>query len=103
MTEESVLYHDIGENVKIQRINKGMTQQEMADQLHLKRASVIKYEKGTQKIPIHYIYAICAILGLPLTALLPLPENIHNINTNQGKIEVNTNLKNLINTQMNKL
>lgn len=71
----------VGEKIKEARINKGMTQQELADKLGYKsRSSINKIEVGGRDIPRSQIVEISKILGVTPAYLMgwddPEPSNI---------------------------
>lgn len=69
--EELKLYQIIGKRIKETRQNRGYTQQELADLIHLTRSSIANIEIGRQKLPIHVLYAIAEQLKIEPFNLLP--------------------------------
>jgi transcriptional regulator with XRE-family HTH domain len=59
----------VGRNIRIYRLQKGLTQTELADQLELTFQQVQKYEKGTNRIGSGRLLKIATFLGVPVTAL----------------------------------
>jgi transcriptional regulator with XRE-family HTH domain len=68
---ETLLYEEIGRRVKEFRLNKGMTQQKLSDQIHLARSSIANLENGAHKISLHVLYEICSALEITIHQLLP--------------------------------
>src|SRR5215471_7912729 len=59
----------VGRNIRIYRLQKGLTQTELADQLELTFQQVQKYEKGTNRVGSGRLLKIATYLGVPVTAL----------------------------------
>jgi transcriptional regulator with XRE-family HTH domain len=59
----------VGRNIRICRMQKGLTQTELADELGLTFQQVQKYEKGTNRIGSGRLMRIATFLGVPVTAL----------------------------------
>ncbi len=59
----------VGRNIRIYRLQKGLTQTELADQLELTFQQVQKYEKGTNRVGSGRLLKIATFLGIPVTAL----------------------------------
>ena len=59
----------VGRNIRIYRLQKGLTQTELADQLDLTFQQVQKYEKGTNRVGSGRLLKIAIFLGVPVTAL----------------------------------
>lgn len=57
------IYKDIGERLRRLRESKGMTQAELAKRVRLNRTSVVNFESGRQRLPLHKINAIARVLG----------------------------------------
>ncbi|MGH6810781.1 MAG: helix-turn-helix domain-containing protein [Methylocella sp.] len=73
-----LMYPQIGTLIRKRRKKLKLTQAKLAARLGLSRASVANIEIGRQKILVHHLYALAAILDLAPTDLLPpvkdLPE-----------------------------
>jgi len=65
------LYAVIGERVAQARDRKGISQEELAAQIGVSRASVTQAESGNQKLPLQSLYLIAAVLGVAIGDLLP--------------------------------
>lgn len=59
----------VGRNIRIYRLQRGLTQTELADQLDLTFQQVQKYEKGTNRVGSGRLLKIATFLGVPITAL----------------------------------
>src|SRR5262245_26769175 len=59
----------VGRNIRIYRLQKRLTQTDLADQLGLTFQQVQKYEKGTNRVGSGRLLKIATFLGVPVTAL----------------------------------
>ena len=59
----------VGRNIRIYRLQNGLTQTELADQLDLTFQQVQKYEKGTNRVGSGRLLKIATFLGISVTAL----------------------------------
>ena len=59
----------VGRNIRIHRLEKALTQTELADQLGLTFQQVQKYEKGTNRVGSGRLLKIATFLNIPVTAL----------------------------------
>src|SRR5262245_45385458 len=59
----------VGRNIRICRLQKGLTQTELADALGLTFQQVQKYEKGTNRVGSGRLLRIATFLDVPVTAL----------------------------------
>lgn len=50
------------DELRVARLRKRITQQEIADKTGVSRASVQRYENGTRDIPLWQLFAICKVL-----------------------------------------
>ena len=64
---KSKLYLFIGEKIRKHRKNNGLTQEELANEIGLSRASIVQIEQGKQKISIHILYKVANIFNKPIT------------------------------------
>lgn len=65
------IYDYIGSRVRAERVDASLSQDELGLRVGLTRTSISNIELGHQKIQIHTLYDIAAVLGVPPTALLP--------------------------------
>lgn len=66
--------HDFGLLLKHLREKKGMTQQQLADKIKKKKASVCKYESNTQDPPLDTMIEFAAIFNVSLDYLTGLSD-----------------------------
>jgi|SRR5262245_3519166 len=59
----------VGRNIRIYRLQKGLTQTELADELGLTFQQVQKYEKGINRVGSGRLLKIATFLDVPVTAL----------------------------------
>lgn len=76
MIDESRLYRAMGQNIRELRVGKQgangfLTQAELAKSVGLERTSITNLEKGSQKVPLHVLYAVCSALGADVADVLP--------------------------------
>lgn len=69
---ETEIYRAVGEAIAVRRNELKFTQDYVANKVGLSRASLANIETGRQKIILHYLYKIAAVLELPrMEQLLP--------------------------------
>jgi len=69
---ETEIYRAVGEAIAVRRNELKFTQDYVARKVGLSRASLANIETGRQKIILHYLYRIAAVLELPrVQELLP--------------------------------
>lgn len=73
------------ENIKKIRTMKGYSQQNMADELNMTQRNYGRIENGETDLTLYMLYKICHVLGVDISVVLNLKENIllHNINQQQ--------------------
>lgn len=71
--QKSALYEELGRRIIERRGD--MTQRELAEKVHISRASIANIERGNQAVSLHNLYAIASALGIQdLRDLLPVPQ-----------------------------
>jgi XRE family transcriptional regulator, regulator of sulfur utilization len=63
---------NIIEKVRLTRLNRGLSQENMADMLHISTTAYGDIERGKTELTIPRLLKICQILGVELTELLDL-------------------------------
>lgn len=71
MVNVESLYHEVGQNIKAWREQRGLTQEALASQVSLTRTSITNIEKGRQKLLLHTLIDIATALGTHPASLLP--------------------------------
>jgi transcriptional regulator with XRE-family HTH domain len=68
---EDNFYRDLGDRIKTERIKRKISQEELAGQLELTRASVINLEKGRHRPSVYQIILISNYFNIDYTGLIP--------------------------------
>ena len=80
MVDEGRLYQLLGE--RLRKLREGfeapgrMTQAGLASIVGLERTSITNIEKGTQKVSLHVLYAICDALNANVIDVLPVAAEV---------------------------
>lgn len=64
----------IGDNIQKYRKEKGLSQQELAEELHVVRQTVSKWEKGISVPDVNVLPELSKLLGISVNVLLDLDE-----------------------------
>ena len=67
--------HNFGETLRRLRMEKNITQQQLADRLHMERSSVTSWETGRRLPDVTMVSQIAAALGVDAAILMTSPEN----------------------------
>lgn len=73
---EYELYSHIAKALREARKQCQFSQDEVAQALGLTRTSIVNIEAGSQKLPLHRLYAFCRALKLEITDVLPPVDEI---------------------------
>ena len=65
-----MLYEKIGKRIKAQRLARKMTQAELAEQAKISLSFLGHIERGTRKLSVETLYAICAALDCSADMLM---------------------------------
>jgi transcriptional regulator with XRE-family HTH domain len=78
MAEWDELYGELGRKLREARERTGqkLSQEKLAKQLKISRASIVNIEAGRQHAPLHLLWQIAEALGTDLTLLLPRREDL---------------------------
>jgi len=68
--KECAFYKPLGERIKQARVEAGITQKQLAEELDVAQPMMNKYENGTRRIPAMYLPDICKILKISSDTLL---------------------------------
>jgi putative transcriptional regulator len=60
----------IGENLKVLRVTRGFSQQELAEQLEVTQATFSQWEREIKTPTINNILKVCQFFEIPLESLL---------------------------------
>ncbi len=93
---EDMLYGYVGTALANARklAKPSISQQYVAEQLGLTRASISNLERGVQKAPLSLIYKYCAFLDLDVSRVFPSIEDIQSesIKRDVSKLDIDTEL-----------
>jgi transcriptional regulator with XRE-family HTH domain len=64
MINPDKFYSDLGRRLRIARDDLGLTQQQVADQVGLVRASIANIERGRQRLLLHTFVDLCLALDI---------------------------------------
>jgi len=59
----------VGRNIRIRRLERGLSQTALAERLGLTFQQVQKYEKGANRVGSGRLFQIASVLGIPIAAL----------------------------------
>jgi transcriptional regulator with XRE-family HTH domain len=76
MTDLVELYREVGRRLRQARETQGLSQEKLAGQLKLSRASIVNIEAGRQRAPLHLLWQISEALGTDLGLLIPRREEL---------------------------
>lgn len=65
------VYILIGKRIETVRVERRITQGELARRIDRTRAAISNMELGRQRIPMHVLMRVAEVLGVPVTDLLP--------------------------------
>lgn len=66
-------YYD---RIKELRVDRDLTQQQVADYLGIRQEYYSKYELGKRQLPLHHLKALCAFYNVSADYILGLPKNL---------------------------
>ena len=64
------LYRGIGQRIREVRAARGMTQEKLAELIHLTRTSLVNIEQGRQRLMLHSLVKIAEVLDVEPAELL---------------------------------
>ena len=76
MADFDELYADVGWKLRQARETQGLSQERLAKQLGISRASVVNIEAGRQRAPLHLLWQLSETLGTDLSLLIPRREEL---------------------------
>lgn len=82
------IYKEFGERIKKLRIQKGLTQTELANDLGMTQSTVYKYEKGLRKVPMDVLTSFANYFDVTVDELLG-KEDDYDITNSDNAIEKN--------------
>ncbi len=88
-----LIYKEFGNGLRDARKSAGLTQQALADKVHLSRTSITNIEKGRQHVPLHMVFVLADALGVHASRLFPDKELISRSNSLDEKLSRMTTLQ----------
>ena len=76
MADFDDLYGEVGRKLRQARVTQGLSQERLAQQLGISRASVVNIEAGRQRAPLHLLWQLSEALGTDLSLLIPRREEL---------------------------
>jgi transcriptional regulator with XRE-family HTH domain len=76
MADFDDLYAEMGRRLRQARVTQGLSQERLAQQLGISRASVVNIEAGRQRAPLHLLWQFSEALGTDLSLLVPRREEL---------------------------
>jgi transcriptional regulator with XRE-family HTH domain len=69
--DEHGIYVRIGRELRIHREQRRLSQARLAETVGLRRTSLVNIEAGRQRLPLHVLYALCSVLEIEPSDVLP--------------------------------
>jgi transcriptional regulator with XRE-family HTH domain len=69
--QNDAFYVEVGHRVRSARERAGLTQDALAERVALSRTSVTNIERGRQRVLLHTLWDIAAVLGVEPVTLIP--------------------------------
>jgi transcriptional regulator with XRE-family HTH domain len=66
----SKFYRVIGDELRIARSNKGLSQMELFLETNISRETISRIECGSRRISVHHLCILCDFLDIPIEKLL---------------------------------
>ena len=76
MADFDDLYGEVGRKLRQARVTQGLSQERLAQQLGISRASVVNIEAGRQRAPLHLLWQLSEALATDLSMLIPRREEL---------------------------
>jgi DNA-binding XRE family transcriptional regulator len=92
-TNEALLYQKLGQQLRQRRELAKLTQAQLAERVTVLRTSITNIEAGRQKAPLHLIYELCAVLQVDIKDMLPLMNDL--VEIQNSPIEMGGRLQNV--------
>ena len=76
MADFDDLYGEVGRRLRQARVTQGLSQEKLAEQLGISRASIVNIEAGRQRAPLHLLWQLSEALATDLSLLIPRREEL---------------------------
>ncbi|MBC7382942.1 MAG: helix-turn-helix transcriptional regulator [Bacteroidia bacterium] len=83
--QQDIFYKKLGDNIKATRGDK-FVQDELANRTGLSRISIVNIEQGKQKVQLHTLVEIAALLKVQLSEIIPPLDDLKVIDSKVEKI-----------------
>lgn len=93
MISFDIVYKIIGSKIKQRREESKLTQEEIAKELNLSRASIANYESGKQRISVAELYNLAERFGIDIMDILPSLKVIKREVTPENKLDRATDIE----------
>ena len=103
MNNENEIYISLGLKIKELRLKKGINQQELADELGIKRSSLAHYEKGTRKMYLETLRLFADYFGVTMDDLFGMAQRDYANKTTHERVCDLIKGHNLSDSEYNKL
>ena len=98
LQNEETFYLELGDRIRTERIRREISQEKLAEELDLTRASVVNLEKGRHRPSIYQLLLIAKFFILDFTLLIPV-ENTAIDKRSKKKKTIDDQLKNVVSDQ----
>jgi len=76
-------YKEVGLLIQVARKRQGRTQEDVATDIGIPRATYANLESGRQRIPLDIVWKLGVVLGVPLDSLAPKPMPTTNLSVEE--------------------
>lgn len=76
---EEIVYQLISQKLRQRRKEQGFSQENVSQAIGLSRTSIVNFENGRQRLPIHNIYQIARLVDLSIQEVFPTFEELKKV------------------------
>ena len=88
--DTKIFYKNLGQNIRLLRKKKGLTQEQFGEIFGLTKSAIVNYEIGIRKIPIDVLYQIAMFHNVTIDSLICKKKTIADILKNEiGETQLN--------------
>lgn len=88
--DTKIFYKNLGQNIRLLRKKKGLTQEQFGEIFGLTKSAIVNYEIGIRKIPIDVLYQIAMFHNVTIDSLICKKKTIADILQNEiGETQLN--------------
>lgn len=81
--DTKIFYKNLGQNIRLLRKKKGLTQEQFGEIFGLTKSAIVNYEIGIRKIPIDVLYQIAMFHNVTIDSLICKKKTIADILKNE--------------------